>query len=388
MKKESPINQVIRIFVISSVRPEPTSAGQILLHRHLVNQPGVVFESFGFEPVLLTASSAVRRAAGRLAQTRLQHFAHDFWAWRDGRWLDGLLPRAVPAGEQSVVLTVAQGDACGSARRFAQKHRLPLVTIFHDWWPDMVAVHSPFHKLLEKRFRELYRQSRLALCVSEGMRTALEPHPNAQVLYPIPAKASPILSARMPHDDFRVLYLGNLWEYGPMLAEALGELKEHRHIRLEVRGGNPRWPEHFRQAMQREGLWHDFVPRAELDEWLGTANAFLVPMVFEPAMRRRMETSFQSKMLEMAQFGKPLVIWGPEYCSAVQWARHGNRALCVTNPNPAALRTALEKLSDSVNEQRRLIDAVREAALTDFCPDRIQNQFMTALIRLFDGRRP
>jgi glycosyltransferase involved in cell wall biosynthesis len=379
MKKESPINQVIRILVISSVRPEPASAGQIILHRHLVNEPGIVFESFGFEPVRLTVSSAVRRAAGRLAQTHLHRFARDFWAWRDGRWLDGLLPRAVPAGEQSVVMTVAQGDACGSARRFAQKHRLPLVTIFHDWWPDMVVVHSPLHNLLQKRFSELYRQSRLALCVSEGMREMLGPHPNAQVLYPIPAKAGPILPARMPHDDFRVLYLGNLAEYGPMMVNALNELKGHPQVRLEVRGGNPRWPEHFRQEMQRNGLWHDFAPRAELDEWLGTANAFLVPMVFEPAMRRRMETSFPSKMPEMAQLGKPLVIWGPEYCSAVQWARQGNRALCVTDPNPDVLRHALEKLAVSTGEQQRLAAAARQAAETDFNPDRIQKQFMDAL---------
>lgn len=372
-------SQAVRVIVISSVQPEPTTAGQIILHRHLMNQQGIISESFGFEPVRLTASSAVRRLAGRLAQTCLQRFARDFWAWRDGRWLDGLLPKAVPAGDQSVVLTIAQGDACGAARRFAQKHRLPLVTIFHDWWPDMVVVHSPFHKILERKFRELYRQSQLALCVSEGMRAVLGSHPNAQVLYPIPAKASPILPARMSHDGFRVLYLGNLGEYGPMLANALNELKGHRQVRLEVRGGNPRWPEYFRQEMQQKGLWHDFVPRAELDEWLGTANAFLVPMVFEPAMRRRMETSFPSKMLEMAQFGKPLVIWGPEYCSAVQWARQGNRALCVTDQNPMALRQALETLAGSVSEQERLAIASRQASQTEFNPERIQEQFMRSL---------
>jgi glycosyltransferase involved in cell wall biosynthesis len=371
--------KTIRVIVISSVRPEPTSAGQIVLHRHLVNQPGIEWESFGSEPVRLTASSAVRRAAGRLAQTRLQHFAHDFWAWRDGRWLASLLPKAVPDGEQPVVLTVAQGDACGAAWRFAQKHRLPLVTIFHDWWPDMVLAHSHFHKLLEKHFRELYHQSQLALCVSEGMRAVLGPHPNAQVLYPIPAKASPILSAQTPHGDFRIMYHGNLYDYGRMVAKALGELRTHPQVRLEVRGGNPRWTEHFRQEMQQNGLWHDFAPRAELDEWLGTADAFLVPMVFEPAMRRRMETSFPSKMLEMAQFGKPLVIWGPEYCSAVQWARQGNRALCVTDQNPDALRHALEKLAVSTDEQQRLAAAALQAAQTDFNPDRIQAQFMDAL---------
>jgi glycosyltransferase involved in cell wall biosynthesis len=211
------------------------------------------------------------------------------------------------------------------------------------------------------------------------MRELLGPHPNVQVLHPIPAKTNPILLARMPHGVFRVMYHGNLFDYGPMVAEALAELKSHAQVRLEVRGGNPRWPEHFRQEMQREGLWHDYAPRAVLDGWMGTANAFLVPMVFEPAMRRRMETSFPSKMLEMAQFGKPLVIWGPEYCSAVQWARQGNRALCVIDSNPAALRQALEKLTASPTEQQRLAAAARQAAQNDFNPDGIQAQFMKAL---------
>jgi hypothetical protein len=41
------------------------------------------------------------------------------------------------------------------------------------------------------------------------------------------------------------------------------------------------------------------------------------------------ETSFPSKLPEYAQFGKPIVIWGPEYCSAIHWGREGDRALCI-----------------------------------------------------------
>jgi glycosyltransferase involved in cell wall biosynthesis len=386
MRCEPDRRQFIRTILISSIRPEPTSGGQILLHRHLVGQPEIEWESFGSEPSRLTASSAVRRVVGRLAQTRLSRFAQDFWAWHDGRWLDGLLPKAVRAGERVVVVTVAQGDAAGAARRFAQKHRVPLMTFFHDWWPDMVASHSPWHKHLEKRFRALYRQSQVALCVSEQMRALLGPHPNAQLLYPIPAKTNPRLAPQTQSDGFQVLYLGNLYEYGPMLAEALGALKGHTLVRLEVRGANPRWSQDFRQKMQQAGLWHDYAPRAELDSWLGSANAFLVPMVFEASMRRRMETSFLSKLPEMAQLGKPLVIWGPEYCSAVQWARQENRALCVTDPNPVVLRQELEDLAASPAERQRLAMTARQAAETDFNRDRIQAQFMQALRTTVVGR--
>jgi hypothetical protein len=102
-------------------------------------------------------------------------------------------------------------------------------------------------------------------------------------------------------------------------------------------------------------------------------------MVFDPAMRRRMETSFPSKLPEFTQFGKPIVIWGPEYCSAVQWARPGHRALCVTDPSPTALRRVLERLASSSAEQERFALSSRVAAQGDFNPERIQAQFLSAL---------
>jgi glycosyltransferase involved in cell wall biosynthesis len=369
----------IRVYVISSVRPEPSSAGQVLLHRHLTDIPGLEHEVYGLEPVLVTPSSAIRRLMGRLSQTRAKRIAHDFWAWRDGRWLDEHLPASVPDPKRSVVLTVAQGDASGAAQRFAQKHRLPLVTFFHDWWPDMTGIHAPFRRLAERRFRNLYKDSQLAFCVSEGMKSKLGDHLNAQVLYPIPSKITHLPETPKSTNNLKVLCFGNLHEYGPMVAEALQEVKGHTQIRMEARGANPNWPDSFRFEMAHEGLWHDFAPRDVLQSWIQSADAFLVPMVFDPRMRRRMETSFPSKMVEMAQFGRPLVIWGPEYCSAVQWARRGDRALCVTDPDPKVLRLELEKLASSPKELQRLSSAAREAAETDFSHERIQAQFLEAL---------
>jgi len=369
----------LKVYVISSVRPEPSSAGQVILHRHLTDIPSLECEVYGLEPEVVTTSTVIRRIMGRLTQTRAQRFAQDFWAWRDGRWLDALLPTSVSDPTCSVVLTVAQGDACGAAQRFAQKHRLPLVTFFHDWWPDMAAVHRPFQRYLEMRFRDLYQQSQLALCVSEGMRVELSSHPNAQVLYPIPSKGTQLSERAKITDTLKVLCFGNLKEYGPMVANALQEFKGHSKIRMETRGTNPNWSEKFLDEMKQAGLWHEFAPADVLRNWMESADAFLIPMVFDPKKRRRMETSFPSKMLEMAQMGKPLVIWGPEYCSAVQWARRADRALCVTDPDPKVLREELEKLVSSPEEQQRLSIASRDAAAGEFSAERIQSQFMEAL---------
>lgn len=385
MRNFSKLNN-LKVFIISSVRPEPTSAGQVILHRHLTDITGLRYEVYGLEPVLLTPSSAIRRFMGRLSQSRAKRIAHDFWVWRDGRWLDALLPTSVPEPSSSVVLTVAQGDVCGAAQRFAQKHRLPLVTFFHDWWPDMAAVHRSFQRHLERRFRDIYQQSQLALCVSEGMRAKLGEHSNAHVLYPIPSKMTKLAETPKRINSLKVLCFGNLHEYGPMVAEALQELKGHTQIRMEARGANPNWSDSLRSEMAQEGMWHDFAPRDVLQSWIQSADAFLVPMVFDPCMRRRMETSFPSKMVEMAQFGRPLVIWGPEYCSAVLWGRQGNRALCVTDPNPKVLRQELEKLASSSEEFQRLSIAARDATCTDFSAERIQAQFLESLRNVLSNK--
>ncbi|MDR3564116.1 MAG: glycosyltransferase [Negativicutes bacterium] len=382
MKIGSIKDQAIRAIVISSVQPEPTTAGQIKLYRHLAENTGIQLMVWPVERRLLARKRLRHRLIARLERTRLNRWVADAEMLQSACWLDKHLPAPSNDGTARVVITVAHGNGCWAARRYAHKYRLPLATFFDDWWPDMDLIHASLRRVLENRFRELYRQSQLALCVSEGMLAALGPHPNAQVLYPIPTKANSLLPPQTLHEHFRILYFGNLFDYGPILAEALGELKRHPQLRLEVRGGNPRWSRDFRHEMRQAGLWHDYAPRAELEEWLGSADAFLVPMVFEPTMRRRMETSFPSKVPEMAQLGKPLVIWGPEYCSAVQWARQGNRALCVTEPNPVALRQALEKLVASPADQQRLAAAARQAAQTEFNPDRIQAQFMQALWRV------
>jgi glycosyltransferase involved in cell wall biosynthesis len=373
----------IHVIVISSVRPEPTSAGQIILHRHLVDRPGITLEVYGTEPRMLSASSLVRRLVGRLCRTRWQDLTENFWVLWQGQWLDPLLPKHVENPESTVVLTVAHGDGCYAAQRFATKHQLPLVSFFHDWWPDIPPVHRSFRKSIDESFRKLYTASQAALCVSEKMREDLGPHSNAVVLPPIPASFStPAASVESADSSlFRLLYSGNLAEYGPMLGEALEATLDQPGLLLQVRGSNPQWPEKTRDRMKENGRWLEFAPRAELDAWFRSADAFLIPMVFEPAMRRRMQTSFPSKLIEFSQFGKPLVIWGPDDCSAIRWGRQNKRAICVTDPDPVAIVSAFRKLAESTSEQLLYSNATVEVACGEFNPARIQDQFVRELSR-------
>ena len=83
--------------------------------------------------------------------------------WRGG-WIDAELPAPEAVEIPTVVMTVAHQEACYAAMRYAKRYQLPLVTIFHDWWPDIPPVHDPFRSMIERSFRELYQESSLA-CV-------------------------------------------------------------------------------------------------------------------------------------------------------------------------------------------------------------------------------
>ena len=369
---------------ISSVRPEPSSAGQIILYRHFCNRPEFDLEVYGFEPTKLSFRMLLRRGLGKIAQFGgiFETLVNCAWVLWKGRWMDKDLPVKVERDQKTIVGTVAHGDGFYAAQRFAKKHHLPLVVFFQDWWPDMAGVPKPFVKLLDKHFLSLAKSCNLGICVCEGMKRALGGGANLEVLLPIPAEMGPhtlSVSNTTRSGKFKILYFGNLDLYGSMILGALREFKDHPTIQLQVRGSNPNWPDDAKREMRDAGLWLDFAPRSELDDWLQSADAFLIPMVFKEKYRRRMETSFPSKLIEFAQFGKPLVVWGPEYCSAVQWGRQYNRAFCITQIEAFILREHMESILGSRKIFKDFTQGLQDVVKESLNQSNIQKSFTQIL---------
>ena len=377
-------SEKIRVIFISSVRPEPSSAGQFILYRHFCNRPEFDLEVYGFEPTKLSFRMLLRRGLGKIAQFGgiFETLVNCAWVLWKGRWMDKDLPVKVERDQKTIVGTVAHGDGFYAAQRFAKKHHLPLVVFFQDWWPDMAGVPKPFVKLLDKHFLSLAKSCNLGICVCEGMKRALGGGANLEVLLPIPAEMGPhtlSVSNTTRSGKFKILYFGNLDLYGSMLLGALREFKDHPTIQLQVRGSNPNWPDDAKREMRDAGLWLDFAPRSELDDWLQSADAFLIPMVFKEKYRRRMETSFPSKLIEFAQFGKPLVVWGPEYCSAVQWGRQHNRAFCITQIEAFILREHMESILGSRKIFKDFTQGLQDVVKESLNQSNIQKSFTQIL---------
>jgi glycosyltransferase involved in cell wall biosynthesis len=377
----------IKVILISTVTPGPNSAGQLVLNRHLVNEPSVELQVIQTEPRKLGMRKFMRQLLGRLSQVEWLHpFCQDVMVlWRGG-WIDAELPAPQVSEIPSVVMTVAHEEGCYAAMRYAERHDLPLVTFFHDWWPDMAEVHAPFRSMLERSFRQLYEESSLALCVSEGMKKELGAHANSQVLLPMPAEPEVKITADVNNHgpSFKLIYAGNLKGYGAMLMKALEVLKGHPHIRLEVRGDSSSWPDSIKNEMSELGILLPFVSRDELERWLKTADAFLITQSFDEGEQRLMSTNFPSKLLEFAQYGKPLILWGPAKATGPQWARSTGQGLVVDEENPERLRQVVERLSEDTGVQERLSAAARNAAGGCFAPVRIQSDFLQWMSKIVD----
>jgi glycosyltransferase involved in cell wall biosynthesis len=369
----------INVIVVSSIRPETSTAAGLTLHRHLVNRSGVRLHILPAEHHEIAHGSFHSKIIPRLMRTSARRWAGDI-----DYLMHTTLPLeksivAPPARARAVVLTVAYGSGCWVAQRYARRHRLPLIVRFDDWWPDIAGVHSPVRKKLERRFLELHQSADLSLCISEGMLKALGPHRNARVILPIP-DVEPIRPS--PRKDsageFRVGYTGNMFDYSEMLGDLAQLAMRQSDVRIEFRG-RPKWPQALMHEMTHRHLLHDFASGSAFEDWLGSFDAYLVVMFFDAAQRRRTETCFATKLVEYSRAGRPIVIWAPESSAVVQWAKKSGAALCVTDPDAGALLTAMGHLKKDGALQLELGAQARRAYETEFSPAALQEQFLEGL---------
>ncbi|PYL75749.1 MAG: hypothetical protein DMF26_07585 [Verrucomicrobia bacterium] len=373
----------IKVLLLSSVVPNAVgSGGELVLHRHLKLNPRIQSEVVSWQrfPFRLKVIGKLRELGFRSISRGWECL---FPVLPSGKMVDDQIHSFRP----DVLVTVAHGWWHIQARRIARKFQLPLVSFFQVWWPDFPEVPAAFRARVEHEFRKTCAQSQVAICVSDDMRRELGEPQNAVVLHDAPSLPHWHKSTRDAELPLRVAYFGNLFEYGPLIESALRTLNGSDRVRLEVFGPNPLWTSGAVDEFRSRGVYRGFIAPNELAESLQKFQAALVVMSFAPSHRRRMTTSFPSKMIDAMQLSLPVVIWGPEYCSAVKWARRRKRALCVTDPNPSAIRRALEELAASPAEQERLAESSREATATDFNHERIQAQFVDALRRAIQANR-
>ena len=229
--------------------------------------------------------------------------------------------------------------------------------------PARLCFPSGLRPWLDREFGRVYRQAVSRLCVSPFMCEAYRERYGAEgtVLYPSRAADCPSFDAppeRLARNDhpFTVAFGGTINSPGYVnalvnMANALAPIGG----RLFIFG--PVTPEAARQAgLERPNIVlrglvksSDFMTRLREE-----ADALFVPMSFAAADRPNMEISFPSKLTDYTAVGLPLLIYGPDYCSAVRWAReNAGVAEIVTSERSEETSAAVRRLLR--NDHRRLL---------------------------------
>lgn len=319
----------------------------------------------------------------RLSNTRLCRLIRQFEMTIEPYWLLQQVEPILQQFRPNAIFTIPDNTISWTAYLLAQQTGLPLITNFQDWWPQgqftlpLEKPYWPVRSLLEQRFRQIYQASALAFCTSAGMKQKLGHHPNAPVLFPCPAPRDPNFQPDFqppdPNRPLRLIYAGTIINaYGRSVLNLAKALRGNPAFEFQVYGPPPDWPVADRAWMEQEGIYRGLLPHDQLKQKLREADACLVVMSFEPQFRPMMETSFTTKFLEYTQYGKPVIVWGPEYCQPVAVAQTQGAGLPVLSPNAAEVVTALHSLQDPA-QWTTLAEGAWQAANGMFDPDCIHS---------------
>jgi hypothetical protein len=387
-----------RLLFVSTLPCEPSTGGKIQFYRHLVesddfqmdfvqehNVSAINYLETGFAPIDACLKRGIKtRFFPNILATNL--------LMAEWRKRNTYLEQA-KAFQPDAIVTVAYGSYSFVAASLARRLKKPLITFFHDWWPDLTLCRGQSKKVLDYKFRQLYQDSALALCVSDTMQQELGPHPNAPVLYPIPGprQAVPTWTPPTPSEQnpFKVVYLGTLLGGYGKLVQTLSQVlstAEYSPVQFNLYGPATDWPQAALADAQSRGLYGGARYGAEAQAVLNEADAFLVVMSFTEDQRRYVRTSFPSKLLEYSAYGKPIIVWGPEESTAVQFARKYQAAAIVTSPDPQAVLQCCAQLSQDMAQQSQLAAAAHRIYTTLFDPHNIHQQFLAAVRQVLQSQ--
>jgi glycosyltransferase involved in cell wall biosynthesis len=365
-----------RLAYIGDVPVEADMHGSALLYR--------LFEGYPKNKLLIVEGSRVSQPTLRIPVVEYRKYYPIFYRHLPGRFHPYTSPvrtftasfeqrsisRLVRDFRPEAVVTVAWGYVWATAAAYAEHHRLPLHLIVHDDWPQ-VDVHGKFEKAQrQKQLKRWYPMAASRLCVSPFMAEEYERRYGAEgdVLYP--SRSRDGLSFNTPSEllqgnckPFTVAFAGSIyWEY----ARALQRLA----LALRRRSG--------RVIVYGRGVSKDDCPflcepniemrgkadaRELIQQCRDEAHAIYVPMSYRPEDRMIVETGFPSKLTDATAIGIPLIIDGPEYCSAVIWAQANPKvAEIITDASIDSLTQAIERLQIPAHRIQLATEAIRLGA--------------------------
>jgi glycosyltransferase involved in cell wall biosynthesis len=220
------------------------------------------------------------------------------------------------------------------------------------------------------------------------MQEMLGPHPNSHVVYPMPGRHRvPEKPWPPPGGKFRLVYVGSVQNfYGRMLCSLIEKIEPTKDLEIVVVGPNADWPQQTLECAKANGIYLGFKALDESAGVIASADALLVVMSFEKEHELFMRTSFTTKFLDYVAFGKPVVLWGPDYCTPVRVARKNGGAVVVNKDDPEAIVFACRRIADDAAWRKQLSQEATRLHQTLFNPERLQAIFVDEIEKLVGNR--
>jgi hypothetical protein len=327
-----PEAQLPRILYLGDVPVEASYHGSLLLYRLLQTYPT---DKLAIVEAGILSSLPERRLAGvpyhatllplsRLYTTRFAPW-YERVCLRTATLRAGRFKKLVRAHRPDAILTVTHGFSWVTTAKIARRLDLPLHLICHDEWARIGVLQN----WRDQQFGRHYRAAASRLCVSPFMAREYARRYGAEgsVLYPSRAHDAKCYDApptrlRAHTGPLTCVFAGTINSPGIVAGlRMLARCLERVGGRLLIYGPLTS------KAASAGGLeavnieLGGLLPSSRLMQRLReVADVLFVPMSFDAGNRINMEISFPSKLTDYTSVGLPLLIYGPPYCSAVQWA--------------------------------------------------------------------
>lgn len=377
-------SQFPRLCYLGSLPVEATSASMMLLYRLLESFPkerlAIVQTTDGTQAKIQADRQIPGASYYQLPplfrrgwyRMRMRH-PRLFWNVLNvhASWQARKAARLIAPFRPDAILTIHEKFGWLTAHKLAEHLKVPLHLVLHDEWSRNVPMAPELAGRFEKEFGAVYRSAASRLCISPYMEEEYRRRYGASgtVLYPSWARNRRVFDAPPPglrraEGPLTVAYGGNVfhqgyWESLRCLASAL----ESFGGRLLIFG--PDKAQAAANGLARSNVTAFGFVYDMLEQIREQAQVLFLPMTFEKEEKVNMQISFPSKLAEYTASGLPLLIYGPDYCSAVRWAgEHGDVAEVVTKEGQTELEGALSNL---VKGERREQLAWRALEVGDRC---------------------
>jgi hypothetical protein len=252
-------------------------------------------------------------------------------------------------------MTVAHGYSWITAAKLATKYEIPLHLIVHDDWLSLCNLPEAQRPWLARIFGSVYRQATSRFCVSQSMAEYYNERYGVEgsVLFPCRAKDSPVFKSppRKANGSgaLTCAFAGTVdGSYVTPLIAVARNLARLRGKLLIFSAFDRHDAECTGLALPNVELRGSFASSDLIRTMRNEADVLFVPMTFMRAHDTEVRISFPSKLTDYTATGLPLLIYGPEHCSAVRWAvNNPGLGEVVTHQDDDALLAALARLCDA-----------------------------------------